>query len=82
MTEEKIKQGQELLRAIKEIEDFSNVIEQVAKNPYSAASLTLTARSANSNPTLTLSNYPTIAIRLANIVTSVLNDLKEKFKEL
>jgi hypothetical protein len=82
MTEEKIKQGQELLRTIKEVKDFLNVLNQVAGDKSGYACLTLTAKAAVAAPSLTISKFPAITTAFAMAVCNELSKLEKEFEQL
>ena len=82
MTEEKIKRGQELLRTIKEVENFLAVLLDVSRDKENYACLTLTATKAVSAPALTLSKFPAVTTAFLMTVNDELCKLKKEFKEL
>lgn len=82
MTEEKIKQGQELLRNIREVENFLAVLNDVNRDKENYACLTLTATKAVSAPALTLTKHPAVTTAFMMAVNNELCKLKKEFKEL
>ena len=82
MTQDSLRRGQELVRIIKEINEFLDLLNQVANGTTGYASLTLTAKSAITAPGLTLSRYPSVAAAFAKALKQEANKLEQEFRDL
>ena len=82
MTQESLRRGQELQRAIKECREFYEVLDNVDKGKSTYAMLTLTAKGSLNNPGLTLTKFPNLVDAFAHALLVELVELENEFRKL
>lgn len=82
MTQDSLKRGQELVRIIQEAQEFLKILNKVVAGDAGNATLTLTASTGISNPSLTLTRYPAVAEALAKALQEEVKKLEQEFSKL
>lgn len=82
MTQDALQRGQELVRVIKEAKEFQDGLKRAAKGQSGKASLTLTASTGLSSPSLALYRYPDVVAALTRAVNIEVSKLEQEFKAL
>ena len=82
MTQDSLKRGQELVRIIQEAQDFLKILNKVVAGDAGTATLTLTASTGISNPSLVLTRYPEVAAALAKELQEEVKKLEIEFQKL